>query len=84
VSGGRTLASPKIPLADAAFGSGDAARKGRRRAEEKIELQWLWRGTIFPSSMPQGVEEVGAKAHQLEFVRRLEAGSTDGVLPSVG
>ena len=32
----------------------------------------------FPSSMPQGVEEEVAKVHELEFVRRLDTGSTDG------
>lgn len=33
---------------------------------------------IFPSSTPQGVEEEIAKAHKLEFVRRLDIGSPDG------
>lgn len=33
---------------------------------------------IFPSSKPQAVEEEIAKAHKLEFVRRLNTGSAEG------
>jgi hypothetical protein len=64
-----------------------------RHADEGIELDWLLAQhmsptaseengatviAIFRSLTPQGVEEEVAKAHKLEFVRRLDTSLTDG------
>jgi hypothetical protein len=87
-------ASPEGYLAAAGFDSDAASKSPRSgQAEEKIKLDWLLaqdtppttseaNGTtviaIFPSSTPQAVEEEIAKAHKLEFVRRLNTGSAEG------
>jgi hypothetical protein len=87
-------ASPEAYLAAARFDSDAASKSPRSgQAEEKIKLDWLLaqdtppttsegNGTtviaIFPSSTPQAVEGEIAKAHKLEFVRRLNTGSAEG------
>jgi hypothetical protein len=87
-------ASPEDYLAAAGFDSDAASKSPRsRQAEEKIKLDWLLAQdtppttseangatviAIFSSSTLQAVEEEIAKAHKLEFVRRLNTGSADG------
>jgi hypothetical protein len=85
------ISPPLAHVAAAAIDSGPSHPSRRDlRSEERIELEWLLAQSatpptasgetiiaVFPSSAPESVEEDVAKEHKLEFVRRLEVGSSD-------
>src|SRR5207244_1742330 len=87
-------ASRAVAVAAASFGSDRShASRPDLRSEDEVDLEWLLAQSaapttaeasgetvivVFPSSAPASVEEDVAKAHKLEFVRRLEVGSSDG------